>query len=351
MTIQEKITCVKKRNSPICIWGCGQTGTKVGYDLVQKIGLNIDFFCDSNPALQGKEIVDGIICDRPSRIIIEKAFVLVMVTEIFEDDVLNTLIDMGVNKDSVVTCTELVTHYIDLILPFINTDRIAVYTCITNGYDILKEPQINDSRVDFYYISDKELPYTSKFQFIDINTVVPEYITEETRRTRFCKINAHIIFPKYRYSLFFDGSIRIKSDIMGFFDHMPPARIILLNKVKWDSPYVEAARRCITQRDKKEIILEQVYKYKLEGLPDDVGVYTTGILIREHNHYICRKLMDDWWEQLMIYSKRDQISFPYVLWKNGFGKDDVDVVIKEEIRKECKFFDYEPLHAIPRKRE
>ena len=351
MTVQEKIAHVKNNNIPICIWGCGQTGTKVGYDLVKKIGLKVDFFCDSNPSLQGKEIQDGIICEEAIRITLDEAFVLVMVTEIFEDDVIDKLVKMGVHRDNIVTCTELVTQYIDLILPHINNDRIAVYTCITNEYDILKEPQINDSRVDYYYISDRKLSYDSKFKFIDINTIVPTHITEETRRTRYCKINAHVIFPEYRYSLFFDGSIRIKPDILGYFDHLPSSRIVLLNKVKWDSPYVEAARRCITQRDNKSIILEQVYSYKLEGLPDDVGVYTTGILIREHNHYVCKKLMDDWWEQLKLYSKRDQISFPYVLWKNGLGQGDVDVVTKEEIRKECKYFDYEPLHAVPRKRE
>ena len=33
--------------------------------------------------------------------------------------------------------------------------------------------------------------------------------------------------------------------------------------------------------------------------------------------------MEDWWKEIEKYSNRDQVSLPYVLWKNGYQIGDV----------------------------
>lgn len=42
------------------------------------------------------------------------------------------------------------------------------------------------------------------------------------------------------------------------------------------------------------------------------------ILYRRHNEPVLIRVMEDWWYFLENYSRRDQLSFVYVLWKNGF---------------------------------
>ena len=40
--------------------------------------------------------------------------------------------------------------------------------------------------------------------------------------------------------------------------------------------------------------------------------------MRNHNLSSVIKTMEDWWLELKYWSKRDQLSFPYVCWKNKF---------------------------------
>ena len=56
----------------------------------------------------------------------------------------------------------------------------------------------------------------------------------------------------------------------------------------------------------------------MEGLPENAGLIEANVLIRRHNNPLIRELMEDWWEQLRVHGRRDQISFPYVAWKHGF---------------------------------
>ena len=62
---------------------------------------------------------------------------------------------------------------------------------------------------------------------------------------------------------------------------------------------------------------KQVDIYKKEGFPTQFGMREFSIIVREHNNSELKTLMDDWWKQVTIYTMRDQISFPYVLWKNN----------------------------------
>ena len=76
---------------------------------------------------------------------------------------------------------------------------------------------------------------------------------------------------------------------------------------------MEAMRVILSKGDAEDVVVRQMEHYWLEGFPDHFGNVYCGILLREHNHPVCRKLMEDWWEQIDRYSRRDQISFPY--WK------------------------------------
>jgi len=39
--------------------------------------------------------------------------------------------------------------------------------------------------------------------------------------------------------------------------------------------------------------------------------------------FVCKKLMEEWWKEFLTYSKRDQISMPYVLYKNRISISEV----------------------------
>ena len=63
--------------------------------------------------------------------------------------------------------------------------------------------------------------------------------------------------------------------------------------------------------------MNQVNLYKEAGFPEKFGMREFSVIVRKHNNAECIKLMEQWWEQVNQYTMRDQISFPYVLWKSG----------------------------------
>ena len=53
-----------------------------------------------------------------------------------------------------------------------------------------------------------------------------------------------------------------------------------------------------------------------EGFPKDVGLVQSNVLVRKHKEKTCINLMEQWWEFIKTKSKRDQVSFNYLIWKN-----------------------------------
>ena len=63
-------------------------------------------------------------------------------------------------------------------------------------------------------------------------------------------------------------------------------------------------------------LTQQVADYKAEGFEDAGGLWATGVLVRRNTEAM-REFGRAWWQQLQKYTMRDQISFPYLLWKHG----------------------------------
>ena len=63
-------------------------------------------------------------------------------------------------------------------------------------------------------------------------------------------------------------------------------------------------------------LTRQVDDYSADGFTDDGGLWATGVLVRR-NTVEMRDFGRAWWRELQKYTMRDQISFPYLLWKHG----------------------------------
>ena len=46
----------------VCVFGAGFVGTDFGWKLLQNYGICVDYYCDNNNELIGKEIQEGIYC-------------------------------------------------------------------------------------------------------------------------------------------------------------------------------------------------------------------------------------------------------------------------------------------------
>lgn len=342
--VKELIEVAKEKKHEVCIWGAGNAG-KTGLRMLQRMGVSVDFYCDKNPDLWGREIVDNIKCISPDEIRNRDIICFVMASVLYIQEICNDIKALGIKK--IITYDELCEVEIKDYFPFKARKQIAVYTCIVGDYDLLKEPISISEECDYYVISDKKPKTDSVFQYIDIRECIPEYLDDNTKKNRYCKINAHKLFPKYRYSIYFDGNMILKSNIVQTISELPKTRIITLAKNPINCIYMEAMRAIELGRVNKNIAMKQVEKYWLEGMPENFGSVICSILIREHNNFICRKIMEDWWNQVEQFSRKDQIAFPYVIWKNNYSMNDVATLNGEEIHAE-KYLFWDKLHNKPR---
>lgn len=285
----------------------------------------MDYYCDNNLELVGKNIVDEIKC-KPKEYLVrnsEKTICFLIMRSDYIGEVYNQLKEEGIYN--IVTYQDLLDS--DLVIknyyPFMQRNQIVIYTCIIGEYDDIYEPIYINANCDYYLISDRKPEKKTIYKYIPIDEVIPLDVKDNTRMNRYVKINVHKIFPQYKYSIYIDGNIIIKRDMTKLIKELPKTRIAVAGESYWDNIYVEGIRCIESKRDKKEIIMKQVENYWMQGMPEHFGAFLCNVLIREHNNPVCFKLMEDWWNELMQYSRRDQISFPYILWKNGFTSCDV----------------------------
>lgn len=322
--IMELIRAAQEKKFEVCIWGAGNAGI-TGLRMLQKMGIEVDFYCDKNPNLWDTIITDNIKCINMSEIRNKDMICFIMASVLFIDEICNEVRMLGIDK--IITYDELCELEIETYFPFMKKKQIVAYTCIVGNYDKLKEPVSVSEKCDYYVISDERPPADSVFRYININDCISYHIQDKTKKNRYCKINAHKIFTQYKYSIYFDGSIRLKSNIVEKIDDLPPlTRIMALSSTQINCVYMEAMRAIELGRVNKEITMKQVEKYWLEGMPPNFGSVACGLLIREHNNPICKKIMEDWWQQVKQFSRKDQISFPYVIWKNKYLMSDIATV-------------------------
>lgn len=309
----------------VCIWGAGEFGTGHGKRILDEYHVLVDYYCDNKLSLVGTEIVSGIYCREADELIknAERTICFLFVGYPYLGTVYQQLIKAGVRN--IVTYNDLLAlpEVMKKYLPYLDRKDIAVYTCITGDYDDVREPRYISDRCDYFLISDKEMGKESVYKWLDVNEFLPPNIENPIYQNRYCKMNAHKIFPEYRYSVYIDGNITITGDITENVDKLKRARIGVACNVYADNIYQHGLRYIQRGMALPEKLMNQLEHYWLQGLPEDSGLFFCNVLVREHNNPICIKLMEDWWNEFCAYSRRDQISFPYVLWKNGFAKDDV----------------------------
>ncbi len=78
--------------------------------------------------------------------------------------------------------------------------------------------------------------------------------------------------------------------------------------------YQEAVVVKREQLDDPHLVDHQINYYQSLGYPANNGLIAGGFLLRRHNVISVVKTMNLWFEQVLNYSKRDQISFNFAAW-------------------------------------
>lgn len=207
---------------------------------------------------------------------------------------------------------------------YFSGDRIAVYTVIFGKYDELLEPYCVPSNIDYYVITDQDVDLkNSAWKRVDISAFEDNLKgLTNIEKNRFFKMKPYVVFPNYRYSIYIDGNIEIISDMTEHIYKIKTPGIAAHWHTSRDCVYDEMMAVLAAKKEKKEI-LEIHQKHLLEeDFPKHYGLIECNVLVREHTD-ICKKIMENWWDEFLKFSRRDQLSFPYVLHKCGYTAEEV----------------------------
>ncbi len=194
--------------------------------------------------------------------------------------------------------------------------KIIIYSAVVLDYDMVFKPNFSTKSIECILFSDSPASIRG-WKTLPIDRSVAK---SSSLINRWYKIFPHKVFPDADISIYIDGNIRILSDLdilidefinsnaaLGVFSHMERTTIF------------EEAEACralgkFDENDKKAIN-NQLKVYTKFGFPKTQLLTDNGIIFRRHGHPKLAEAMELWWTHLNQFTKRDQISLPFVVWK------------------------------------
>lgn len=198
--------------------------------------------------------------------------------------------------------------------------KAVIYTCITGNYDQLNNHSYIHPEWDYVCFTDDLSVKNNHNSSWEIKPLVFDAM-DNVRKNRWHKLHPHILFPEYKRSLYVDSNVNfLNNEIFADID-------IAIGESRSISLGPHFSRKCIYdelsaclqfEKDDPEIMKEQINLIRKDGFPENYGLFENNIIYREHHNDNVIKIMNDWWWWIKNYSRRDQLSFTYVLWKNNF---------------------------------
>lgn len=198
-----------------------------------------------------------------------------------------------------------------------------VYTAIFGDYEELKEPLYFTPGWEYICITDQ--PLTSK-----VWKIVPTEIgLNDILSSRLAKIPFNLVVDA-DLSIWVDGSFTINCNLDDWIvDHFPINKDMLCIKHPIRDCIYDESEVCIRHGKGGEMIKKQMEDYSTI-VPKRSGLIQSGILVRRHTAEV-KKFCDEWFQEVMNYSTRDQISFGkvsmgvkfihYMKWDYRTGKE------------------------------
>lgn len=219
------------------------------------------------------------------------------------------------------------------------TNNKVIYTAIIGGYDVLVEPTFKPEGWDFVCFSDRDL----KSDNWDIR-YTPALYSDNTRTARKHKLLTHRYLPEYEYSFWIDGNIRVVGDVNELLPNIDDCNYATYNHNQnaldpRDCIYEEA--RVILEfgeinmgktpekgmgnyKDNPDLIKKQMGIFRNDGYPKNNGLVVQMEVLRKHNEDDIVHSMENHWKFLKYNSKREQLSFNYIAWKDNLKFNYID---------------------------
>lgn len=184
--------------------------------------------------------------------------------------------------------------------------KLVIYTCVTGAYDKVRTPSV--------------IPSWADYRCFDENFCDAPKGLDDSMLSRWFKLNPHLLFPDYEYSLWIDGNIDIRGDEIYSIIESQMGTGVLYSGIRHperDDVYEEAMRILSNRRETPRRLRRTVRFLRKEGFPEHWGLMENNVILRRHNAPEVVAFDELWWSLMLRYSHRDQMTQSYCLWKTG----------------------------------
>ncbi len=188
--------------------------------------------------------------------------------------------------------------------------KLAIYTVLIGEKEGLNDPlQIvgqkfeSDLDIDFYCLTDNINleSKTWRICYYSHPLINPE------KSSRYPKARPDVFFPDYEYSIYIDNTVVLK--------RVPQYKDIENSILKgfrhpWRSNPIDEADIVVKSGlDDSKTVVEQMKFYEKEKSISQINYLSVGtVIVRNHKDFKVIKFGQLWWEQILLHSKRDQLS-------------------------------------------
>ncbi len=202
-----------------------------------------------------------------------------------------------------------------------NPPKKVIYTTICGNYDCLNLNVFLNTAYQYVCFTDSVSYLRKKTVGPWIIKPLPYTKMDMARNSRYPKLHPHKLFPEFEESIYVDANLYFKDDkLFAAAEALSKRSDVFLAIPPHHSTsciYDELDDCLICQRDSEDVLMRHKAFLEKEGFPRQLGLSENNVIYRKHHQVMCMKIMEDWWRMLERYSRRDQLSLFYVLWKNN----------------------------------
>ena len=191
-------------------------------------------------------------------------------------------------------------------------NKIVVYTTIFGPYDNLLELKLPKDEVDFICYTDQKDLTSTFWDIVYINRTEPAICV--SRRYKWLP---HLILRSYTTSIYIDANIELLVSAEELItNYLQKANIAIPESPSRSCLYDEAEACIANLKTTPKKLIPQIKFYISEEMPAKFGLWGTRLLIRNHNETEIKNLMELHWQEFQKWgTTRDQLSFPFIVWK------------------------------------
>ncbi len=192
-----------------------------------------------------------------------------------------------------------------------------LYTIITGTYDHLNE--IPNKMLGWDYICYTDNPNLTSDSW-EIRLLEESTDLDSVRKSRHYKINNHLIDQNYYVSIYIDANIKIRGNLDSFLiQALPKDAVFSVLLHPFSNSLEQELHSCIKAKKDDDAILRKQYNYYTTkcGFKDETPHINARLLIRKTGDKGIRQTMEVWFDQLLKWSRRDQMAFNYAYNKSS----------------------------------